>query len=515
MRRVCNKGQNKVGMFSNLKLIHKGLGLVGILLVLELLFVGTLSYLLHETEQSAIREEHSKLIVGRTNIILQLIYDAGQMASDYQNRDGDSECARRYHEDMDQLPKEFKALKKLVANSPRYSKRVADIERSTLNATKLVGRCMDLTESGNKLEALQLAAANRNQFKFLKKNLFDTIRGMMLEQQKVVDEIPAFQAKNRERQKQMLVVGFVANIIFAIALGLFFIKAITLRIDVLVANTKLFANGQQMLPEMSGKDEIALLDHSFHEMTKTLKDLEQRKQQFVSMISHDLRSPLTSLGMFLELLSKGLYGQLNEQGTKKAGVAERSISRLIGLINDLLDFDRLQSGEFVIEKKEESVESVVVRSLDCVHALAERSKIKLESEGANFNANMDGSRIIQVLVNLVSNAVKFSPEQSTIKVCVSHKEGTVEFRVVDQGRGIPKEMLNSVFERFKQVSTTDATEKGGTGLGLAICKAIVECHGGKIGVESEPGHGATFWFTLPDAYIGETRKIETSSEVQA
>ena len=490
-------------MFSNLKLVHKGLALVGILLALELVFVGTLSVLLNETEQAAEREEHSKQIVGRTNHIFELLYDAGQMAADYQNHDGDPECARHYHEDMKKIPTEFKELKKLVADDPNYSRRVTEVEKSSWKGLKLVAHCMDLTESGKKWAALQLAADNRDTFNYLKKKLFDDLRDLMKDQQKIVDAMPEYQAKTREQQKLMLLIGFAANIILAIVLWLFFVRTITRRVDVMVTNTNLFARNQNLLPPMNGKDEIALLDSSFHEMTRTLKDLEQRKQQFVSMVSHDLRSPLTSLGMFLELLLEGMYGKLNEAGDKKAKIAERSIVRLIALINDLLDFDRLQSGKLEILKKDESVDTIVVRSLDAVNALAEQHKIKLVSEGTKIDATMDGDRIIQVLVNLVSNAVKFSPEGSTVKVSVSHKEGTVEFRVIDQGRGIPKDMLSAVFERFKQVTKTDATEKGGTGLGLAICKAIVECHGGQIGVESEMGHGATFWFTLPGAFIAE------------
>lgn len=504
-----NLAYSGVSMFSNLKLIHKGLGLVGILLALELVFVASLSVLLDETEKAAIREEHSKKIVGRTNRIMQLLYDAGQMASDYQDRDGDPESARLYHEDMKKIPVEFAELKKLVEDKPDYAKRVAKIERTSKSGLNLVANCMALIEGGNKLAALPLAQQNRENYKNFKKTIFEDLRNLMQDQQKVVDEIPAFQAKYREQQKLMLHAGLLANIFIAIVLGLFFVKTITRRLDVMVTNTNLFARNQSLLPLMGGRDEIATLDSSFHKMARTLKDLEDRKQQFVSMVSHDLRSPLTSLRMFLELVHDGVYGELNASGQKRAKIAERSIIRLIALINDLLDFDRLQSGQLEIVKRDEPVESVITRSLDAVSALAEQNKIKLQSEGAEFNAIMDGDRIIQVLVNLISNAVKFSPEGSTVTVRALPKDGNVEFFVIDQGRGIPKEMLTAVFERFKQVTKTDATEKGGTGLGLAICKAIVECHGGQIGVDSEVGKGTTFWFTLPNACAAIERKPET------
>src|SRR5579883_3006035 len=151
-------------MFSNIKLIHKGLGLVGILLALELVFVGSLSALLVQTEQAAAREEQCKKIVGHTGRIMQLLYDAGQTAADYQNRDGDPASARQYHESASKIPLEFAELNKLVKDDADFARRVAKIEKTSRKGLKFVAKCMELCEGGNKLAALQLAADHRDEF---------------------------------------------------------------------------------------------------------------------------------------------------------------------------------------------------------------------------------------------------------------------------------------------------------------------------------------------------------------
>jgi signal transduction histidine kinase len=228
------------------------------------------------------------------------------------------------------------------------------------------------------------------------------------------------------------------------------------------------------------------------------KEIERMKQEFVSMISHDLRTPLTSIQMFLSMLTKGLFGSVSDKLLSKAQMADRNAVRLIGLINDLLDIDKMESGQLNLACESTAMPFVVERSIDSVRGFAEQSGVSLESaceDGLTVHA--DGDRLVQVIVNLLGNAVKFSPKGSTVKV-VGKRDGTqARIEIIDQGRGVPEHLVSTIFERFKQVSAKDSTEKKGTGLGLAICKAIVEQHGGKIGCVSTVGQGSTFWFTLP------------------
>lgn len=228
------------------------------------------------------------------------------------------------------------------------------------------------------------------------------------------------------------------------------------------------------------------------------KEVERMKQEFVSMVSHDLRTPLTSIQVFLNMLCKGMLGQTSELLAKKATMADRNASRLINLINDLLDIEKMESGQLTLACEDSSLLSVLERSVDSVRAVAEQQGITVEIlSNDDIHVMADGDRLVQVMVNLLGNAVKFSPKGGKVRVTLEAAGDAVFVKVADEGRGVPEALRATIFERFKQVSTKDATEKKGTGLGLAICKAIVEQHGGTIGVDSVEGRGSTFWFRLP------------------
>jgi signal transduction histidine kinase len=215
------------------------------------------------------------------------------------------------------------------------------------------------------------------------------------------------------------------------------------------------------------------------------------------MVSHDLRSPLTSVQTFLELLDSGLCGTLTEKGKKKLDSANRNVERLINLVRDLLDLERSKSGVLIVNWTETSLPILIDRSVDAIKMQAEQLGIEIKSELPDVRIRADGDRLVQAVVNLLTNSLKFSPGGSTITITAKTDNEWVEVRITDQGRGIPAADQGRIFERFQQVQESDANYKGGTGLGLPICKAIIEQHGGAIGVESEPGKGSTFWFRLP------------------
>jgi PAS domain S-box-containing protein len=226
-------------------------------------------------------------------------------------------------------------------------------------------------------------------------------------------------------------------------------------------------------------------------------EVERLKREFVSTVSHELRTPLTAIRGSLTLLAVGALGKMGDQADKAVKIAERNCLRLINLINDLLDIEKLEAGKLEMVYEEAPVAPVIDRSVEAVRAFAEQYAVRIETESVDAKLFADSDRIVQVLVNLLSNAVKYSPRDGVINVKMERRDQAVRFNVIDQGRGIPPEFIDKVFERFQQVETMDSKRKGGTGLGLAICRAIVEQHQGKIGVESELGKGSCFWFEIP------------------
>jgi PAS domain S-box-containing protein len=227
------------------------------------------------------------------------------------------------------------------------------------------------------------------------------------------------------------------------------------------------------------------------------KKLEKMKQEFVATVSHELRTPLTSIRGSLSLLAGGALGDLPDEARDVVGIAERNTIRLITLINDILDLERFEAGKVQLKLEEVPLSAVLERSLESVRGFAEQQGIAINAPATDARVEADADRLVQVLVNLLSNAVKYSPPGGTVEVAVAERDGQAEVRVQDRGRGIPAHRREAIFERFEQVESSDARQKGGTGLGLAICRAIVEQHGGKIGVESQPGKGSTFWFRVP------------------
>lgn len=230
------------------------------------------------------------------------------------------------------------------------------------------------------------------------------------------------------------------------------------------------------------------------------KEVERLKQSFVQMVTHDLRSPLTSMLGTLHVLQANQEAPLPEEALSKVQRMERVTDRLLKLVNDLLEVESLGKGKEKLRLRQTSTGFLVEQAMAAVESLLQERKITIKQDVEIFDLNVDGDRLVQVLVNLLSNAIKFSPESEEIKLTVSTQDQIAYFSVEDKGPGIAEEFQSEIFEPFKQVKDTKPKRKKseeGTGLGLAIARAIVEAHVGTIGLESEVGKGARFWFCVP------------------
>jgi len=233
-----------------------------------------------------------------------------------------------------------------------------------------------------------------------------------------------------------------------------------------------------------------------------LRKSQRVKDEFLSIVGHELRTPLTSIRGSLGLLAGGLLGELPPEAISMVGLAVDNTDRLVRLVNDILDIERMDAGHLPLERAPIGVGELVRQSAQALQGSAEDAGVHLRTEIEELTVCADADRIVQTLVNLLGNAIKFSPRDSTVTVAVGPGEECARFSVTDRGRGIPADQLDSIFERFNQVDASDAREKGGSGLGLAIARGIVESHGGHLWAESTPGEGSSFCFTLPLAGAG-------------
>jgi len=592
----------------NLSITQMGLLLVFIPLSVGLIFIGTLSYLLHLSQLETEKHLRAKALISQSNVVSRLYIDASLAMSNY--------CltlvpvyADKYDATKSQLFSELSTLESAVVSDEVEKDLLKKIAMKAKQGIDYLDKSRDTLDQMNSDNVLM-----RQVFKEIRSvaggldPLLQDLNSLEISSER---QTSAAKAKNSMLLQTVLFAGGILNVLVAVGAGIFF-RDITSRLNLMRDNSYRLSRRESLNPRLDGADEISELDGAFHEMASALleanrkeralvenavevicsidghgviselnpaaeqlwgyrhdellgqrvmnlvaeadqeatsnkfvearnsksvikfenktlaksgivvdaqwavswspadnslycvihdiserKKLEQLKREFIQMVSHDLRVPLTSLQMTLDLLLTGVYGELTEKGRPRIQHAFSELERLINLINQLLEFERMESGKVEIYAEPTELSEVITRSVEAVRSLAERNKVGLQTQVFEIEINADGGKLIQVLVNLLGNAIKFSPPKTTVSASMERFEAEVEIRISDQGRGIPAEFKDKIFDRFEQVSIDDNRVKGGTGLGLAISKSIVVAHGGKIGVDSEEGAGSTFWIRLP------------------
>ena len=244
------------------------------------------------------------------------------------------------------------------------------------------------------------------------------------------------------------------------------------------------------------QDQIAGAVIAFRDITERL-EVERMKGESVSVVSHELRTPLTSTRGSLGLLAGTMSDSLPEKGARMLQIAVENTERLVRLINDILDLERMASGKMTSSPQPCYAAELADQAVDAMRAMAEKADVTLVNTPPPCQLWADPDRIIQILTNLLSNAIKFSGPGDTVWLSGHCRNEDLVFQVRDQGRGIPSDKLEGIFGRFNQVDASDSRREGGTGLGLAICQTITTQHGGRIWAESVLGEGSTFFCALP------------------
>lgn len=351
--------------------------------------------------------------------------------------------------------------------------------------------------------------------------LTESINKLILTTQaELIRKIGVFQEIGYKSAKTSMVIILFAVLIGAI-FAYFFTRSICSPIKILKDATERISQGDlDHRIYVTSSDEIGTLGMAFNQMCDKLKETDQMKTDFVSHVSHNLKTPLTAIREANDLLLEKIAGPINESQTKLLNITKEETLRLTMMINDLLDISRIEAGLMRYNFQYSNIQDIIRKSTDVIRFLAESKNVDIQcGNGVSLPKILfDRDKIAQVLDNLLSNAIKFTPPGGTITIQVHEIESQsiphffagqnrlnnvhsfVRVSISDSGIGIPAECHRKIFDKFQQVNNTGKGGMKGTGLGLSIAKHIILDHGGDIWVESDTGKGSTFHFTLPCRY---------------
>jgi two-component system sensor histidine kinase GlrK len=292
----------------------------------------------------------------------------------------------------------------------------------------------------------------------------------------------------------------LAALVIILLVSFVITRTITRPISILKKKTREIASGRFVGDlQLTSPPEIGELAVSFNFMCQKLSELDKMKADFFASMSHELRTPLTSIKEGTRLLLDGVGGTTTEKQTKLLTILAEESNRLIGLVNSLLDLSKMEAGMMSYNFERSSLGPLINKAVLEITPLVEAKGIRLETDiGRGLPiVKLDRERILQVLRNLIGNAVKFTPAAGRVKVAARSLDGQVEVSVRDTGPGVAEENLKTIFDKFQQGTKKGSFSSNGTGLGLAMAKLIIVSHGGNIWAENHPEQGSTFIFVLP------------------
>jgi len=483
-----------------LSLFQKGLFVIAFVLTTQIGFLVFYGWLLKQAEFLAEQEFHNKSVVGRSNWVSTLLF-VNNLAGIVNLLSDDPKALQIFNTSKQSMPAELEGLHEVVRADRRQSERV---ERSSSLINKLYSILEKAKlEEGKYSSAEALRHLTNDSLMPLWSELYNLRHEILsadFAQYKInIESIP----KARLQRDNAVFILVLIDIFAAAGLLYVYTHGLTSRLAILVDNANRFRSKQKLNPFVKGNDEITELDRAFHNMSESLELAQQRKQEFLSMISHDMRTPLANVQASLEFVLDGRQEKLSDSTQEWLSRAYENVDTVLSLINELLEIERIEGGGLELVYSDVRLSDLIRKAVNSVRAVAERQSITIVEPKLSVYLKCDEDRLIRVLVNLLGNALKFSPPGSTITVDCKKTQTWLEISVQDQGRGIPSKLLQEIFERYRQVNADDARKLGGSGLGLAITKAIIEAHDGKIEVSSEEGKGSRFVISLPVSLVEE------------
>lgn len=493
-------------MTAKLTLTVKSLLLVCIPIVFEIGLVAAVLGLQHDTEIQAQRANEAHQISQKLTALSGKTFALWKLYSLHKQSDiPDAVMAvgffKRYQTEIQpmllDLSTQFQELKESVKEKPDLAARVLDAQASLSEIRDILEQALTELKAGRIADVTSRYRKSADRIIFLFQRLteeeFDLVQRFERDYSQV----------NSQRQitshklivQAILFIGAI-NALFCLALALFLVKGIVNRIGIMQENARRLADSQPLNKPIGGHDELSELDQTFHSMAGSLEESARIRQELVNMLTHDLRSPLTTIQGSLDLLDTEIKEERGEREKRLIDIAQRNSSRMMRLINDLLDIQKIKAGMMTFVQEKVCIAEVFEEVALSVGGWAEDNGIKIKCVDTAEFVIAEREKVERIIFNLVANAIKFSPKGGTIELSASCRDSMVQIDVTDEGRGIPAAQMASIFERFQQLEG-DEKKFPSSGLGLTICQYLVTLQGGKIWVSSEVGKGSCFSFTLP------------------
>lgn len=472
-----------------MKLWQQGLILLGVPLLCQIFFAFLLIDNLRRIDAAASREAAAKQVLAacqevRIAVFKTVTFEAARRILPVSEGISASKDLARI------LPQQIDVLRRLSATDPvarkMFDAYIADIKRflqiasyaqiqlSSPQASKVA-----MTRFVNEHEYMEEILISLSQILRHERQITDRFSP-------VASEFKPSSVRNREQLVMLIFAGIAGNVLVVLALAIAFGRKTLARMHVLMTNMQLFSSPtMQQLQRLEGKDELAELDRSFRSMAEARTRAEDMRRTLMEMVSHDLRSPLSSCSLTMSMLLQSVAEKVQADDLKKLRRVNSEMKRLVRMSDSLLAVEKLEAGKLDLEMKETFIEDLLDAALDAVRGAAEVRGIRFQvDDPGESQVYCDKDRIIQVLVNLLSNSVKFAPPNSVIQVSTEIMPHHVRFDVIDSGPGITEQQQAVLFQRFSQLVQSSDQKVQGSGLGLYICKMLVEAHGGSVSVLS-------------------------------
>jgi signal transduction histidine kinase len=469
------------------KVVHKLLVVVFLPLAFEFIFVALLFLFQNEAAKAETTYQHSKAVVDTSGQIIRDVYDAAAASVLYSMTRSDGPLQRAKS-----------GIARIHADAITLQDLTRENAQEKLHAEKIARMATEVADAADKIYEGSETYTNSDTWDPLLKTanlLVAANADLDAVEAPILQAGPRTAAYWRNWIQGFVIAGSAISLILTAVIIRFIGNDMVSRLGKMISNTTLVTERKTLPPVVSGDDEITKLDHFIHNMAARLAQTEESRHQLIRMVTHDLRAPLTNVRFLLGMISEGAFDSDPGKLKQRARGLEPEFGRLNRLVENLLDLEKLDSEVVVLNKQTLSSTEVAQSAIDSVLDLATASKINVILDAEQFALQADQDRILQVLVNLLSNAIEHSPTGGTVKVRSNVDSEHVEFSVTDEGVGLAGANAEQLFEPFTQGELK--VDGAGYGLGLAIARQLVIAHGGQIGLRDNPNKGVTAWVKLP------------------